>query len=160
MSVDDVSSSDRALTGRRGIHRVLVAFDGSPRAWAALDEAIAVAVAEHALLTIAGVVGEPPRAVALSPMTLPYTRESILRDLEREMARQLAAARDAVPQAVSVTTQLLHGRPKRAVAALAEAGRYDLVIAPRRPAGWLRRLTPRLPRRRLARPGALPPARA
>ena len=45
-----------------GVHRVLVAFDGSPAAWAALRRAIDVAVANRALLTIAAVGrGAAPR---------------------------------------------------------------------------------------------------
>ena len=74
------------------------------------------------------------------PVTMPVTREMLQRDLERDMQRKLAAARDEVPATVSVTTQLLHGRPARALAALAESGR----LRPRRrrppPAGRLRRL--------------------
>ena len=71
---------------------------------------------------------------------MPYTRETLLRELERDMERKLAAARDEVPASVSVTTQLLHGRPARALAALADAGNYDLVVAGPRRTGFLRRL--------------------
>jgi hypothetical protein len=141
--------------------RVLVAFDGSPRAWAGLDEAVAIAVRDRALLTIAGLVGEPPRTMALCPMTLPYTREGVLRDLEEHMVKQLAAARDEVPETVSVTTQLVHGRPGRALAALAAGGCYDLVIAPGRAPGRVRRLLARgLARGPVSRSRALPTAHA
>lgn len=125
----------------RTIQRVLVAFDGSPGAWAALRRGIDVAVAEHARLTLAGVV-TPPRVVwvAFSPMCVPYAPDAMRRDGEREMQQILAAARDEVPATVSVTTQVLHGRPAPALAALAEAGCYDLVVVGPRPAGRLRRL--------------------
>ena len=56
------------------------------------------------------------------------------------MRRHLAEARDEVPATVSVTTRLLHGRPARAIAALAESGRYDLVVTGPRPLGRLGRL--------------------
>jgi nucleotide-binding universal stress UspA family protein len=125
----------------RSIQRVLLAFDGSPGSWAALQRAIAVADAQHALLTIAGVVGEPTVWLGFGPIVMPYTRESLVRELERDMQRKLAAARDEVPATVSVTTQLLHGKPARALAQLAESGNYDLVVAgPRGKAGFLRRL--------------------
>ncbi len=124
----------------RQVHRVLLAFDGSPGAWAALEQAITVAVSQRALLTIAGVVGEPTLWLGFGPAVVPYTRETMLRELERDMQQKLAAARDEVPATVSVTTQLLHGRPARALTALAESGGYDLVIAGPRKAGRLRRL--------------------
>jgi nucleotide-binding universal stress UspA family protein len=124
----------------RPVQRVLLAFDGSPGAWAALDQAIAVADSQHALLTIAGVIPEPTVWLGIGPAVVPYTRESMLRELERDMQQKLAAARDEVPATVSVTTRLLHGRPARVLAELAESGRYDLVVAGPRRVGWLRRL--------------------
>jgi nucleotide-binding universal stress UspA family protein len=124
----------------RAIHRVLLAFDGSPGSWAALHRAIAVADGQHALLTIAAVVGEPTVWLGFGPIVMPYTREALVRELERDMQRKLAAARDEVPATISVTTQLLHGRPARALAELAESGNYDLVVAGPRKAGFLRRL--------------------
>jgi nucleotide-binding universal stress UspA family protein len=124
----------------RQVQRVLLAFDGSPGAWVALDQAIEIAVGQHALLTIAGVVGEPAVWAGFGPVTMPVTREMLQRDLERDMLRKLAAARDEVPATVSVTTQLLHGRPARVLAELADSGRFDLVVAGPRPDGRLRRL--------------------
>jgi nucleotide-binding universal stress UspA family protein len=122
------------------IHRVLVAFDGSPGAWAALRHGIAVAEARHALLTIAAVVEDPPIWVGLPPFVVPWTRESLRGDAERRLARLLAAARDEVPATVSVCTTLLHGRTARALADLAEGGGYDLVVTgPGRGGGRRRR---------------------
>jgi nucleotide-binding universal stress UspA family protein len=127
--------------GRSGVHRVLVAFDGSEGAWAALAQGIEIAVSNQALLTIAAVVEAPSLFVALGPATAPITRESLHRDIELSMRRHLAAARDEVPATVSVTTQLLHGKPARALAAYAEAGRYDLVVTgPRCASRWSRLL--------------------
>jgi nucleotide-binding universal stress UspA family protein len=124
----------------RQVHRVLLAFDGSPGAWAALEQAIEIAVAQRALLTIAGVVGEPMLWTGFGPIMVPVTGDMLRRDLERDMQRNLAAARDEVPATVSVTTRLLHGRPARALAELADSGGYDLVVAGPRSAGRLRRL--------------------
>ncbi len=124
----------------RSIQRVLLAFDGSPGAWKALERAIEVADGQHALLTIAGVVGEPTVWTGFGPAAVPFTREMLRHDLEREMSQQLAMARDEVPATVSVDTRILHGKPAAVLAALAESGRYDLVITGPRPAGRLRRL--------------------
>jgi nucleotide-binding universal stress UspA family protein len=143
MVIQDVEQTVSPVPGdaTSGVHRVLVAFDGSAGAWAALGFAIEVAVSNHALLTIAGVVEEPLALwMGFGAMTVPVTRESLRRDLEREMRRHLAEARDEVPATVSVTTRMLHGRPARALAALVEAGRYDLVVTGPRPIGRLGRL--------------------
>ena len=127
--------------GPGSVHRLLVAFDGSPGAWAALARAIDIAAENRALLTIAAVVQEPRFLwQGPGPMSVPYSRETIRRDLEREMLRHLANARDEVPATLSVTTQVLHGRAAPALVAFAEAGRYDLVVTGPRPSGRLRRL--------------------
>jgi nucleotide-binding universal stress UspA family protein len=122
------------------VRRILVAFDGSLGAWAALQRGIEIAVAERALLTIAAVVEPPVLYAGLSPMVLPVSPDVLRRDAERAMLRTLGAARDEVPATVSVTTQVLHGRPAKVLAALAESGGYDLVVTGPRPSGRLRRL--------------------
>jgi nucleotide-binding universal stress UspA family protein len=123
------------------VQRVLVAFDGSDEAWRSLREAIAVAEDHRALLTIVGVVEEPLGLwMGLGAMSVPYTRERLRHDLEREMRVHLAEARDEVPASVSVTTLIVCGRPARVAARLAEAGGYDVVVACRRRPrrlGWL-----------------------
>jgi nucleotide-binding universal stress UspA family protein len=135
------TASQAQANGPSGVQRVLVAFDGSPGAWAALEQAIAVAVSNRALLTIAGVVQEP-RFVWAGPgaIAVPYTRDSMRRELEQEMRRVLAGARDEVPATVSVTTRILNGRPAKVLAALAQDGGYDLVVTGPRPVSRLRRL--------------------
>jgi nucleotide-binding universal stress UspA family protein len=133
MLEENVAVSASPVGSARPIHRVLVAFDGSPGAWAALRHGVAVAGARHALLTIAAVVEDPPIWVGLPPFVVPWTRESLRRDAERRLSRLLAAARDEVPANISVCTTLLHGRTARALADLADGGRYDLVVTgPRR----------------------------
>jgi nucleotide-binding universal stress UspA family protein len=122
------------------VRRILVAFDGSPGAWAALERAIEISVAQSALLTIAAVVHEPRLYAGFGPFALPYSPDALRRDAEREMLRLLGAARDEVPANVSLTTVLLRGRPARALAGLAAGGDYDLVVTGPRPSGRLRRL--------------------
>jgi nucleotide-binding universal stress UspA family protein len=124
----------------RAPRRILVAFDGSPGAWAALEQGIGIAVRERALLTIAAVVPEPSPWIGIGMLSVPYTRETLRRDAQRAMEQTLAAARDEVPAAVSVTTRLLRGRPGRALGDLVVSGGYDLVVTGPRPAGRLRAL--------------------
>jgi nucleotide-binding universal stress UspA family protein len=122
------------------VHRILVAFDGSAGGWAALERAIEVAVANCARLTIAAVVPELRMYCGVGPLVPPFSPETLRRDAEREMLRLLAAARDEVPDNVSLTTQLLHGSPARTIATLAKSGGYDLVVTGPRPCARLRRL--------------------
>lgn len=110
------------------IHRVLVAFDGSDGAWAALDRGIEIALSYHAQLTIAGVVGSAPPIAYAGLIAMPYTPERLQHELDVEMEQHLAAARDEIPASVSVKTVLLHGRATRAIGRLAEEGGYDLVV--------------------------------
>jgi nucleotide-binding universal stress UspA family protein len=127
-------------TGEGSVRRLVVAFDGSPGAWAALERGIEIAVSSRALLTIAAVV-EEPRFLWQGPGTMgvTYTRESLRRELELELIRHLANARDEVPASVSVTTQLLRGRAAKVLAAFAEERGYDLIVTGPRPTGrWSR----------------------
>jgi nucleotide-binding universal stress UspA family protein len=123
----------------RGIQSVLVAFDGSPGAWIALARAIDIAVGQHARLVVAGVVREPSFWFSIGGAVTPFSRESLIRDLEREMQQTLAAARDEIPATVSVTTHLLHGRPAVALAALADAAGSGLIVVGHRRLGRVRR---------------------
>jgi nucleotide-binding universal stress UspA family protein len=138
--VDQIAQ--RTPGGARQIQRVLVAFDGSDGAWAALDRAIAIALTSHAQLTIAGVVPPLSRLAAGGPgmLALPYSPDELRRELEDQMLQHLAAARDEIPATVSVTTRLLRGHPTRALARLAEEGRFDLVVTGPRRTGRLGRL--------------------
>jgi nucleotide-binding universal stress UspA family protein len=119
--------------------RILVAFDGSDGAWAALHRAIDIARRERALLTIAAVVPEPSPWIGMGLVSVPYSRDTLRRDAQRAMEQALAAARDEVPATVSVTTRLLAGRPASALGRLVEQGGFDLVVTGPRPAARLRR---------------------
>jgi nucleotide-binding universal stress UspA family protein len=121
------------------IRRILVALDACPHDWPALQRAIELAVEHSALLTIVAVVPDPRLYTSFGMIVLPCSPETLRRDAEREMLRLLAAARDEVPANVSVTTRLVHGRPGRTLAGLADAEDYDVVITARRPCRRLRR---------------------
>jgi nucleotide-binding universal stress UspA family protein len=142
LTQDVVQIASPTLDGERRLRRVLVAFDGSAGAWAALDRGIALALSSNAKLTIAGVVtSAPPIACGmLGVLVPPYTPEELQRELDIEMEQTLAAARDEIPASISVTTVLLHGKATRALARLAEEGGYDLVVTGPRKVGRLGRL--------------------
>lgn len=131
-----------SLDGERQLQRVLVAFDGTPGAWAALDQGIQLALRANARLTIAGVVGTaPPMACGIGGVLVPpYTPEGLQRELDVEMEQKLAAARDEIPATISVTTIVLHGKATRALGRLAEEGGYDLVVTGPRKCSRLGRL--------------------
>ena len=135
----DEQSTTRVGDDAWAPRRILVAFDGSDGAWAALRRAIEIALRERALLTIAAVVPEPSPWIGMGLVSLPYSREALRRDAQRSMEQALAAARDEVPATVSVTTRLLSGRPCRALGRLVEHGDFDLVVTGPRPPGRLRR---------------------
>jgi nucleotide-binding universal stress UspA family protein len=138
MFQEDAVVAPRAGWGP-ALRRVLVAFDGSPGAWAALRYGIAVADSRRAVLTIAAVVNDPPLWVGLTPFGVPWTPESLRHDAERRLAQALAAARDEVPATLPVSTALLHGRTARTLADLADGDRHDLVVIGPRGGGRLRR---------------------
>jgi nucleotide-binding universal stress UspA family protein len=138
IAVVDIPSAPR-VEASRGIRNVLLGFDGSPGAWVALGRAIEIAASQHARLMIAGVVAQPSLWLAVGAPVAPVSRDTLARDLEREMERALAAARDEIPATVSVTTHLLHGRPADALAALADAAGSDLIVVGHRKLGRLRR---------------------
>jgi nucleotide-binding universal stress UspA family protein len=104
---------------------ILVAVDGSADADRALDQAIALAEDQHALLTLVSVI--PPRtglssltpaaAAAAAECFGPAIYERILRD---------AVAR--VPGDLGVRTVLLTGHPARRIVERAREGGHDLIV--------------------------------
>lgn len=124
-----------ALRQRRN-QRVLVAFDGSPGAWAALAQGIEVAEAEGAALAIATVVAPHSYAWGAFAPAAAYQARAARQRLDTiERQQLLAAARDEVPAAVPVTTHVLHGTPAQTLTAFATHGGFDLVCCGPRPGG-------------------------
>ena len=86
---------------------VLAAFDGSPDSELALEHAVAIAQHCRARLGIVAVVGPVPAYAWQAPGGVRALRDSRQHDLEGA----LRTAADAIPDEVSVTTQLLDGDP-------------------------------------------------
>jgi nucleotide-binding universal stress UspA family protein len=99
-------------------HHVLVAVDGSRHAGLALEAAISAAQRDHAKLTLLAVV--PPvsaGALAAAPR--------LADEVEGEAQRTIDAAVEQVPDDVSVTTLVAHGKPGPKICEEASSGRYD-----------------------------------
>ena len=104
---------------------ILVAVDGSPAATAALTQAIDLARAERARLTLISVASPPRWLVAASPYYLPLAGED---EVERQARKTLERAEALVPEDVPVSTALRHGRVAEEILKRVETGEHDLVV--------------------------------
>jgi nucleotide-binding universal stress UspA family protein len=115
---------------------ILVGIDGSADADQALTQAIDLAEAEHARLTLFSAVAMPPAAAYLGAGS--GTAATLARDGEAETERILRTAVERVPDRVSAST-VLSGKPVRpALIEQITAGHHDLVVMGSRGRGALR----------------------
>ncbi|HEX8753922.1 MAG TPA: universal stress protein [Solirubrobacterales bacterium] len=101
-------------------HNILVALDGSPDAEAALHHTVALAIDQHArltLVTVAPLQGQAIGVGAAAPPDLTDSHQKILRE-----------ATDKLPREVGVTTRLERGDPAETILRLAREGNYDLIV--------------------------------
>jgi nucleotide-binding universal stress UspA family protein len=103
---------------------VLVAYDGSPDAELALAHAVGMAQVYRARLRIVAVTPKPP----LLAWQAPGGMRGIHDAEQAELEEKLRAAADAVPDDLSVTTQLLDGDPARCVLAAAREHDHDVIV--------------------------------
>jgi nucleotide-binding universal stress UspA family protein len=101
---------------------ILVAYDGSPAADAALDQAVALAHSEHALLTLMTVVRQP------SGMTTMAGGEPVARSIHDAYEKCLRAATDRIPDDIGVTHVIVDGIPAVRILEQAQKGRHDLIV--------------------------------
>jgi nucleotide-binding universal stress UspA family protein len=103
---------------------VLLAYDGSADAELALAHAIAMAQVYRARMRIVAVTPPPPLLAWQAPGGM-----RAIHDAEQsELSEKLRAAADAVPDDLSVTTQLLDGDPARAILAAAREHDHDVIV--------------------------------
>ncbi len=105
---------------------ILVSVDGSTHAERALSEAIDIAVANNARLTILTAIPKSPTWMCASlavPAPPPLDRE-----LERESQQVLRAAEQQVPECVPVTTILTRDRIRDALQKRIADGCHDLLV--------------------------------
>jgi universal stress protein A len=108
---------------------VLCAYDASPAAEAALDEAIDLASSMRARLAIVTVVERPPAGVAAAGMD----PERLTQTLQDDAGARLRAAADKVPDDVPLTKLLRTGHAgKEIIKAAEELGTDILVLGTRR----------------------------
>jgi nucleotide-binding universal stress UspA family protein len=122
-------------------HNLLVATDGSPHASAALDEAIDIARQGNARLTVIATVPDPSTwLLGGAAYSGGIDFEAIARETEREYDELLESAVEQVPQDLSVTKVLAHGRPAERILEQVEQGHHDLIVMGSRGRGQVRSL--------------------
>jgi nucleotide-binding universal stress UspA family protein len=117
-------------------HNILVSVDGSAHGERALSEAIDIAVASNARLTILTAIPKSPTWMCASlavPAPPPLDRE-----LERESQDILRAAEQRVPKCVSVTTILTRKPIREALQTRITEGNHDLLVIGSRGRGALK----------------------
>jgi nucleotide-binding universal stress UspA family protein len=119
--------------------RLLLAFDGSPHAEQALDEAIDLAQTNGGTLTVI-TVAPAPSVWAMSGYDVPINVDRVSKELEREYQSMLDAAVSRIPADLPVTKILKQGAAGQEIAGEANAGDYDLVVMGSRGRGELRSL--------------------
>ena len=121
-------------------HRLLIAFDGSPHAKQALVEAIDLARAANARLTVMTVAPESTDWAMASGYAAPVNFTELNEQSERSYQIVLDAAVDTVPDDLPVTKLLKRGSAGPAIVDEAGAGGYDLIVMGSRGRGELRSL--------------------
>jgi nucleotide-binding universal stress UspA family protein len=101
---------------------ILVAYDGSPAADAALGQAILLAESERALLTLMTVVRPPNGMASIAG------GEPLARSIHEAYETCLRRATDTVPEDIGVTRVIVDGIPALRVLEQAKKGRHDLIV--------------------------------
>ena len=121
--------------------RLLVAFDGSAHAESALDEAIDLARATQARITLIMVIPDHSAGWALGgAYWAPVSLESLGADADASYQRALAAAAYGIPTEIPVTKVIRRGAAASAILEEAGSGRHDLIVMGSRGRGELRSL--------------------
>lgn len=108
--------------------RILVAVDNSPAARCALAEAIDMARANHATLTVMTVrPATSPWALGGGPY-VPVDFDVVDEQAEHHYQQMLERALDGVPDDVSVTSILIRGAAGAAIVDQARSGDHDLIV--------------------------------
>lgn len=117
---------------------VLVAVDGSDHAERALGEAVDLARAQGAALTVITVVTPPPMPVLAGPYAVPLPRDE--EELEQEGQAILERAVASVPEDLPVATAVYRGSAGPIIVERLVEGGYDLVAVGSRGRGAIRSL--------------------
>ena len=121
--------------------RLLVPFDRSPHAYRALAEAIDLARATNAELTVITVVPEPSLwAIEMGYFAPPVNIAEFEQQTRRSHEAMLEAAIDTVPDDLPVTKVVRQGAAGPAIVDEASDGHHDLIVMGSRGRGELRSL--------------------
>jgi nucleotide-binding universal stress UspA family protein len=115
---------------------ILVPLDGSPHAAAALDQAIALAAASGARLTLLHVI-EPPH---LPPVGGFYVAGLLTPESGAEAEALLDRAAERVPEGMRIATIVRHGDAAEEILGRVAAAGHDAVVMGSRGRGALRSL--------------------
>jgi nucleotide-binding universal stress UspA family protein len=118
-------------------HSILVAVDGSPAAARALEQAVELARAEEARLTLISVAELPRWGFSGFPLAVPFPNEAELVDQAEKIVERAEAL---VPEDVPVSTVVRRGPVVREILKRIDAAQHDLVVVGSRglgPAGSL-----------------------
>lgn len=120
---------------------ILVAIDGSPHSARALAEAIELAQTNRARITVMTSVPDPSAWLLTGGAyggAIDYAQ--LAQETEREYQFLLESAISEVPDDVSVTMLLAHGRPGDRILEQARHGHHDLIVMGSRGRGNVRSL--------------------
>jgi nucleotide-binding universal stress UspA family protein len=117
------------------LHRIGVAFDGSPEAWVALETAIGLAERCHGVVTVITVADYPRYGYAAAWSLLV---EGELHDAERQdKERLLGVAKSRIPEGYESDSRVVTGEPAQVLGQV--SGEFDLLVVGSRSWGPLRR---------------------
>lgn len=121
-------------------HNILVAVDGSEHAGRALEQAVDLAQADHAKLTVMACVPDPSSWVLTGAYAGGVDFDRLRQEAEQEYETMLGSAVDTIPDDVSVTKLLVHGRAAACIVEQVRHGGHDLVVMGSRGRGEVRSL--------------------
>ena len=136
--------------------RPLLAYDASPPARHALKEAVGLAHANNARLTVLTVFKDPVDWGVGAGYATPVNHGALQRDTARSYTDLLRAAIDDVPHDLSVTSVMKRGTAGSAILDQVEAGDHDLVIIGSRGRGELQSFLLRSVSHRVLRASPVP----
>jgi len=119
---------------------ILVPIDGSAGAERALDEAIDLARACNAKLTVMTTVPDLPAPAYGPAATSGFDLTPVIRETEREFTAMLGRAIARVPEEIHAAELLTHGRAASRIVEQAATGHHDLIVMGSRGRGDVRSL--------------------
>jgi nucleotide-binding universal stress UspA family protein len=126
-------AADQVL-GELHYHRLLVAIDGSESSTLALGAAVTVARRDHASLTLLCVVPDMIAEAARWPWP-PSSPQLMQDDADAAGEKALRAAVERIPEDISVTTLIRHGKAGQEIVAEASEADYDAIMVGARGVG-------------------------